>query len=102
MKNELTTASTGFPTKLQRGAKRLALSTLIVTYSWRRRLGRACSQALARANRLFSYARGIHLLILEKIADPPVETVRLITLAAGDATFKMKPVSTGGLTTLPA
>jgi FkbM family methyltransferase len=55
----------------------------------------ACRQLLAGADKLFRYARGIHLLVLEKIADPPVETLRLMTFGTGDTSFKMALVTPG-------
>jgi FkbM family methyltransferase len=76
-------------------AKRLALSALIAGYSGCRTVARVCRRAMAGFRKVFSYARGVHLLVLERIAAPPVETVKVVTLAAGGATFKMALVTPG-------
>lgn len=95
MTNGSAISSAGFPAKPQPRTKRLALSLLIAAYSLIRSLAFTCHQALAAADKVCKYVRGLHLLVLEKIADPPVESLRLITLEAGDAIFKMALVTPG-------
>jgi FkbM family methyltransferase len=75
--------------------KRLVLSALVGAYIWCGRLTLAWRCLLASAKRLFYYVRGVHLLVLEKISDPPVESLRLVALAAGGATFKMALATPG-------
>src|SRR5829696_5345808 len=76
-------------------AKRLALTTLIGVYGACGRLTLPWHRAVASATRLCSYVRGIHLLVLEKIGKPPAEGLRLVTLTAGGATFKMALATPG-------
>jgi FkbM family methyltransferase len=76
-------------------AKRLALLALMGAYRWCRHLTLVWRRVLASAKGLIYYARGVHLLVLEKTGDPPVESLRLVTLAAGGATFKMALATPG-------
>src|SRR5258708_17299533 len=75
--------------------KRLVLSALIGAYIWCGRLTLAWRRVLASAKRLVYYVRGVHLLVLEKTSDPPVESLRLVPLAAGGPTFKMALATPG-------
>src|SRR5947207_10522803 len=78
-----------------RGAKRLVLGTVIAAYRGGRGVTLGFCRLLLRVVNLYRYVRGVHLLALEKIADPPVETLRLLNLPAGGATFKMALVTPG-------
>src|SRR6185369_2435316 len=49
----------------------------------------------ASATRFAHYVRGVHLLILERTSNPPVEGLRLVTLAASGVTFKMALATPG-------
>jgi len=58
-------------------------------------LSAARRRLIDSALRLGFYVRGVHLLVREKLAEPPPAGLRLVTLAAGDARFKMALATPG-------
>jgi FkbM family methyltransferase len=93
--HEFTVPAVPFSPAPPAGAKQLVLSILVAAYGGGRGLKRACGRVLAQATEVCHYVRGVHLLVLEKIAVPRVETLRLVTLPAGGAVVKMALVTPG-------
>lgn len=95
MTNEFTIPQAGFGARPQGWAKRLILSLLIGVYSTVRKLARGSHDLFGAVLTVCRRVRGVHLLVMERIAPPPVRSVRLVELPAGSSTFKMALVTPG-------
>jgi FkbM family methyltransferase len=83
------------PVKSQGALKRLVLAALVSLYAATRRAGRVFERTVSAFDQIFRYLNGVHLLILERIAEPRVQSLRLTTITAGEVSFRMALLTPG-------